>query len=198
MGRFISEDPISFGAGDVNLSRYVGNNPVNDTDPSGLEEGVSIPDIIGNIIVGIGAGVLWLLTRPKQPEAPQKDSQPETTSNPTPIPVPIPCDPEKPKKTCKEAFPKLIPCVELPKRYLFPSAEDARIANFPNGERKGVKTADKGPCSKSSGYEPGQHWNVKDKRNGRQLGSVGQCNCCEEKPTPHSEIRGAVLSSEPH
>jgi RHS repeat-associated protein len=58
VGRFISEDPISFADGDVNLSRYVGNNPVNDTDPSGLEEGVSIPDIIGNIIVGIGAGVL--------------------------------------------------------------------------------------------------------------------------------------------
>jgi RHS repeat-associated protein len=61
VGRFISEDPISFGGGDVNLSRYVGNNPVDKTDPYGLEEGVSIPDIIGNILVGIGAGVLWLL-----------------------------------------------------------------------------------------------------------------------------------------
>ena len=35
-GRFISEDPIGFAAGDGNLTRYVGNSPVNFTDPSGL------------------------------------------------------------------------------------------------------------------------------------------------------------------
>ncbi len=32
----MSEDPIGFSAGDLNLSRYVGNSPVNATDPSGL------------------------------------------------------------------------------------------------------------------------------------------------------------------
>jgi RHS repeat-associated protein len=36
VGRFLSEDPAGFGAGDANLSRYVANNPVNATDPSGL------------------------------------------------------------------------------------------------------------------------------------------------------------------
>ena len=35
-GRFISEDPIGFEAGDTNLYRYVGNSPHNFTDPSGL------------------------------------------------------------------------------------------------------------------------------------------------------------------
>ena len=35
-GRFISEDPIGFAAGDANLYRYVFNNPVNFRDPSGL------------------------------------------------------------------------------------------------------------------------------------------------------------------
>jgi RHS repeat-associated protein len=34
-GRFISEDPLKFKAGDGNLTRYVGNSPVNFTDPSG-------------------------------------------------------------------------------------------------------------------------------------------------------------------
>ncbi|ERN39815.1 RHS repeat-associated core domain protein [Rubidibacter lacunae KORDI 51-2] len=34
-GRFLSEDPLGFGAGDVNLYRYVGNSPLNFTDPSG-------------------------------------------------------------------------------------------------------------------------------------------------------------------
>ena len=44
-GRFISEDPLGFGAG-VNFYAYVGNNPVNGNDPSGM---VKLP--------GIGAGI---------------------------------------------------------------------------------------------------------------------------------------------
>ena len=36
-GRFISSDPIGFAGGDLNLYRYVNNNPVNRTDPSGLK-----------------------------------------------------------------------------------------------------------------------------------------------------------------
>jgi RHS repeat-associated protein len=35
VGRFISEDPIGFSAGDTNLYRYVGNNATNYTDPTG-------------------------------------------------------------------------------------------------------------------------------------------------------------------
>ncbi len=34
--RFISEDPLGFGGGDVNLSAYVQNDPVSKTDPLGL------------------------------------------------------------------------------------------------------------------------------------------------------------------
>jgi len=37
VGRFISEDPTGFGGGDVNLSNYVGGNPVNYVDWNGLE-----------------------------------------------------------------------------------------------------------------------------------------------------------------
>ncbi|MFN0138457.1 MAG: RHS repeat domain-containing protein [Pyrinomonadaceae bacterium] len=36
LGRFISEDPIGFEGGDVNLYGYVSNNPLNYYDPSGL------------------------------------------------------------------------------------------------------------------------------------------------------------------
>jgi hypothetical protein len=36
VGRWLSEDPLGFRAGDTNLSRYVSNNPVNMVDPSGL------------------------------------------------------------------------------------------------------------------------------------------------------------------
>ena len=38
LGRFISEDPIGFAAGDANLSRYVENSTPNAVDPSGLDE----------------------------------------------------------------------------------------------------------------------------------------------------------------
>jgi RHS repeat-associated protein len=34
--RFLSEDPLGFGGGDVNLFAYVGNSPENFTDPVGL------------------------------------------------------------------------------------------------------------------------------------------------------------------
>ncbi|RMG33643.1 MAG: hypothetical protein D6725_15380, partial [Planctomycetota bacterium] len=37
-GRFISEDPVGFAAGDANISRYAGNSPTNATDASGLFE----------------------------------------------------------------------------------------------------------------------------------------------------------------
>jgi RHS repeat-associated protein len=36
VGRFVSVDPMGFGAGDTNLYRYVGNNSTNATDPSGM------------------------------------------------------------------------------------------------------------------------------------------------------------------
>jgi RHS repeat-associated protein len=36
LGRFLQTDPIGFAAGDINLYRYCGNNPVNGTDPFGL------------------------------------------------------------------------------------------------------------------------------------------------------------------
>jgi len=42
-GRFISQDPEGFGAGDDNLYRYVGNGPMDHTDPSGLQESPVYP-----------------------------------------------------------------------------------------------------------------------------------------------------------
>ena len=35
-GRFLSADPSGFAAGDANLFRYVGNNPLGNSDPTGL------------------------------------------------------------------------------------------------------------------------------------------------------------------
>jgi RHS repeat-associated protein len=38
IGRFLQPDPIGFAAGDLNLYSYVGNDPLNLTDPSGNQE----------------------------------------------------------------------------------------------------------------------------------------------------------------
>ncbi|NEQ42442.1 MAG: hypothetical protein F6K00_02320 [Leptolyngbya sp. SIOISBB] len=44
MGRFLSEDPMGFAAGDANLYRYVFNSPTNYTDPGGMR---AVPVKIG-------------------------------------------------------------------------------------------------------------------------------------------------------
>ena len=47
-GRFISEDPIGIDGGDLNFYRYVGNNPLNFTDPTGeiIPLGIAIVVIV--------------------------------------------------------------------------------------------------------------------------------------------------------
>ncbi len=39
LGRWVSKDPIGFAGGDTNLYSYVGQNPVNWSDPTGLARG---------------------------------------------------------------------------------------------------------------------------------------------------------------
>ena len=55
LGRFLQTDPIGFGAGDVNLYRYVENNPINSTDSLGLQGGPGSATT-GNYIVGGAIG----------------------------------------------------------------------------------------------------------------------------------------------
>ncbi len=47
VGRFISEDPLGFGGGDVNLFAYVQNSPINWIDPSGLMKLPADPSGLG-------------------------------------------------------------------------------------------------------------------------------------------------------
>ncbi|MFZ4403006.1 MAG: RHS repeat domain-containing protein [Pseudobdellovibrionaceae bacterium] len=58
IGRWISKDPILFDGGDGNLYGYVGNDPVNFVDPTGL---ITTKDIINNgrkgLTLGIGVGL---------------------------------------------------------------------------------------------------------------------------------------------
>jgi hypothetical protein len=55
--RFLQEDPVWFDAGDLNVYRYTGNNPVNATDPSGMtaaQERLAV-DSIGLALIRGGA-----------------------------------------------------------------------------------------------------------------------------------------------
>jgi RHS repeat-associated protein len=62
-GRFTSEDPLGLWAGDVNVSRYVGNTPTLYSDPSGMS-GRSIAVGAG---IGGAANVLNYLVRTSNP-----------------------------------------------------------------------------------------------------------------------------------
>ena len=52
IGRFLSEDPIGFTAGDSNLYRYVGGSPLDSIDPSGLV------NIFRNFLIPLGVGAV--------------------------------------------------------------------------------------------------------------------------------------------
>lgn len=65
IGRWVSKDPILFGGGQSNLYVYVGNDPINRIDPTGL---VDVGDIIGKVwggfttVIGAVIGSTgWLL-----------------------------------------------------------------------------------------------------------------------------------------
>ena len=58
LGQWTQEDPMGFAAGDANVRRYVGNDPVNRVDPSGLDE-----LILGGPNGGDASGVYFKLTR---------------------------------------------------------------------------------------------------------------------------------------
>ncbi len=57
VGRFISEDPLGFGGGDVNLYAYVRGNPVTFVDPFGLFDLPLLPQGAVNAIAGFGDGL---------------------------------------------------------------------------------------------------------------------------------------------
>jgi len=54
VGRFVSEDPLGFAAGDMNTYRYVGNSPLDYTDPTGMS---SFSGVLGAVGSALGSAV---------------------------------------------------------------------------------------------------------------------------------------------
>jgi len=106
VGRFVSEDPIGFAGGDVNLSAYVRNNPINWVDPKGLF-------------------TLWIrpypiIPRPYYPIVPRPVPPPPVVRPvplpPAPVPTPTPTPTPKPPGPIDPYpwFPKPEPHIEFP------------------------------------------------------------------------------------
>lgn len=70
MGRFISRDPIRYAGQDINLYRFVGNNPFGGLDPLGLREW-DIKATIG-VMLGLGFDIGY---EEKIKDCPCKDAQ---------------------------------------------------------------------------------------------------------------------------
>lgn len=63
-GRFLSEDPIGFAAGDYNLYRYVRNNPLRFNDPAGTELTIIGAIGIGALVGGISGVIGEVVSNP--------------------------------------------------------------------------------------------------------------------------------------
>lgn len=57
LGRFISQDPLGFAGQDANLYRYVSNNPINATDPSGMVALLEYGSILKTQVLGASGTV---------------------------------------------------------------------------------------------------------------------------------------------
>jgi uncharacterized protein RhaS with RHS repeats len=72
VGRWISEDPIGFAAGDANVYRYVGNVPTTNVDPLGLQTADSVSASIARAAASGNVGFLETLIQSGGLSAAQK------------------------------------------------------------------------------------------------------------------------------
>ena len=76
LGRFMSEDPKGFDAGDNNFFRYVGNDPMDRTDPMGLTDpDIADRDAQNSYDTGQSPGGAGQAQNPQQQQQQQKDAK---------------------------------------------------------------------------------------------------------------------------
>ena len=65
-GEFMEQDPIAFGAGDPNLYRYVGNGPLDGTDPAGLSGVGDMVHAGAEMLSGLGRDIGMMAMNPAE------------------------------------------------------------------------------------------------------------------------------------
>ena len=88
LGRFISEDPLQFGGGDIDFYEYVGDDPIGSTDPSGLAGVGSLTCVLAAICEPKPRHPHPLARRKPEPDEPDKRKRPEACKyieNPAPL-----------------------------------------------------------------------------------------------------------------
>ncbi|TWT75097.1 putative deoxyribonuclease RhsB [Allorhodopirellula solitaria] len=116
-GRWLSNDPIGFAAGDANLYRYVGNGPTTKTDPSGLQ--------------------------PPKPKKPDEVEQENDDVNVWPY-TGTPGGKKKAQQTLGIPPVKVVPYPGYRRTHGVPQGKNSHFSNIPFGHYVGTTGA--GPC----------------------------------------------------
>jgi len=90
LGRFLQTDPIRFDAGDGNIYRYVGNDPVNWVDPTGEIKILYVIFICGRLFIDWFTDGDFDGNRKGRPEPDRTTQSQKAKADPTPTPKPTP------------------------------------------------------------------------------------------------------------
>jgi RHS repeat-associated protein len=170
LGRFVSEDPLRFGGGDINLYAYVRNAPMSFSDPGGEER--KDPDTPGNP------------GRPPAPYLPFEPTAPPLVPSEPPFPprgvaAPPPGVPPPPRGV-PPPRPPLKPdpwgCTFAPHDfnqafYGSPSPSDPGVGNYNEAPWQNTQRGDK-QLTPAGGYAKGGGWAA-----GAQTGSNWFADC---------------------
>jgi len=146
-GRWTQEDPIGFAGGDANLYRYVGNGPVNATDPSGL---MPFPEagIVGKYMEHLIRRIYGGLLIPPQPPPNRKVTFVEPPRMGPPTNWSYPSPPPKIPPSAQPVLQKIFPIAKRTwiwefapegcERWAFAFEDNLRGFSHPNVKNHGI------------------------------------------------------------
>jgi RHS repeat-associated protein len=119
-GKWLSEDPISFEGGDVNVGRYVSNSPINSTDPTGTTRKTPLQKVHHEKTIGTAAGIWYIKMDYLQVQkllagAPNEVSAPGLFLHGTELPISIEFTPSKTSCATDVSFIQIVKITQINK-----------------------------------------------------------------------------------